>query len=68
MTNPRILVTGGSGYLGEWVVRLACPNWDVTATYLHHPVDRKEGEPGAAWHRLDVRAHGGAEPGPGHRL
>jgi len=55
MTKPRILVTGGSGYLGEWVVRLACPNWDVTATYLNHPVDQEEGEPGAAWHRLDVR-------------
>jgi dTDP-4-dehydrorhamnose reductase len=55
MTNPRILVTGGSGYLGERVVRLARSHWDVTATYLNHPVDRGEDEPGAAWHRLDVR-------------
>jgi dTDP-4-dehydrorhamnose reductase len=46
-----MLVTGGSGYLGGWIVRLACTGWDVTATYLTHPVD----EPGAAWRRLDVR-------------
>jgi dTDP-4-dehydrorhamnose reductase len=55
MTNPRILVTGGSGYLGEWVVRLARSHWDVTATYLNRPVDREEDEPGVTWHRLDVR-------------
>ena len=51
MTNPQMLVTGGSGYLGGWVARLARTRWDVTATYLTHPVD----EPGAAWRRLDVR-------------
>ena len=69
MTKPKMLVTGGSGYLGGWVVRLARAGWDVTATYLTHPVD----EPGAtvrlsalrlnaqrkphgeAWRRLDVR-------------
>jgi len=51
MTKPRMLVTGGSGYLGRWVVRLARTGWDVTATYLTHPV----GEPGAIWRRLDVR-------------
>ena len=60
MTKPRMLVTGGSGYLGGWVVRLARTGWDVTATYLTHAVD----EPGAtvrlsahgeAWRRLDVR-------------
>lgn len=46
-----MLVTGGSGYLGGWVVRLARAGWDVTATYFTHPVD----EPGVAWRRLDVR-------------
>ena len=51
MTRPRMLVTGGSGYLGGWVVQLACTSWDVTATYLTHPVDN----PGVAWRRLDVR-------------
>jgi dTDP-4-dehydrorhamnose reductase len=47
----RLLVTGGSGYLGGWVVRLARGRWDVAATYLTHPAD----EPGADWRRLDVR-------------
>lgn len=51
MEKPRLLVTGGSGYLGDWVVRLACTGWDVTATYHSHPVDG----PGASWRRLDVR-------------
>jgi dTDP-4-dehydrorhamnose reductase len=46
-----MLVTGGSGYLGDWVVRLARARWDVTATYLAHVVEK----PGAAYHRLDVR-------------
>jgi dTDP-4-dehydrorhamnose reductase len=46
-----MLVTGGSGYLGGWVVRLARAEWDVTATYLAHAVS----EPGADWRWLDVR-------------
>jgi dTDP-4-dehydrorhamnose reductase len=49
--NRRLLVTGGSGYLGDWVVRLACDEWDVIATYLSHAVDR----PSADWRQLDVR-------------
>ena len=51
MTKPQMLVIGGSGYLGGWVVRLARANWTVTATCLTHPAD----EPGADWRRLDVR-------------
>ncbi len=51
MNRPRMLVTGGSGYLGRWVARLARADWDVSATYLTHPVD----EPGATWRRLDLR-------------
>jgi dTDP-4-dehydrorhamnose reductase len=51
MTKPRMLVTGGSGYLGGWVVRLARDGWDVTATYLAHAVD----DPGVDWRQLDVR-------------
>jgi len=47
----RMLVTGGSGYLGGWVVRLARDDWEVTATYLAHPAE----EPSARWRRLDVR-------------
>jgi dTDP-4-dehydrorhamnose reductase len=50
-TARRMLVTGGSGYLGDWVVRLARDKWDVTATYLAHAV----GEPGVDWRQLDVR-------------
>ncbi len=66
MTRPRMLVTGGSGYLGGWVVQLAHTGWDVTATYLTHPT----GEPGAtvrlsahgeAWRRLDVRDEAAVE-------
>ncbi|MBN1976837.1 MAG: SDR family oxidoreductase [Anaerolineae bacterium] len=51
MAKPSMLVTGGSGYLGGWGVRLARAGWDVTATYLAHVVD----EPGADWRQLDVR-------------
>jgi len=51
MDNPRMLVTGGSGYLGGWVVRLAHADWNVTATYLAHAVD----DPNADWRQLDVR-------------
>jgi dTDP-4-dehydrorhamnose reductase len=46
-----MLVTGGSGYLGNWVVQLARQNWDVTATYLSHATD----DPDVEWRRLDVR-------------
>ena len=49
--KPRLLVTGGSGYLGDWVVRLARSTWDVTATYFSHPVVH----PGATWRHLDAR-------------
>ena len=46
-----MLITGGSGYLGGWVVRQAREKWDVTATYTTHPPS----EPGAIWRDLDVR-------------
>ena len=51
MNKAKMLITGGSGYLGDWVVRLARADWDVTATYLTHPPD----ESGAEWRRLDLR-------------
>jgi len=54
MTKPGILVTGGSGYLGRWVVKLARAGWDVTATYLTHPLNQTD-QPDARWRRLDVR-------------
>jgi dTDP-4-dehydrorhamnose reductase len=51
MARHRMLVTGGSGYLGDWVVQLACADWSVTATYLSHAVEKS----GADWRQLDVR-------------
>ena len=50
-----MLVTGGSGYLGEWIVTLARPAWDVTATHLHHLPALDTDDPGVTWRRLDVR-------------
>ena len=37
----RMLITGGSGYLGAELVRraLAAQTWDITATYHAHPVE-----------------------------
>jgi dTDP-4-dehydrorhamnose reductase len=46
-----MLITGGSGYLGGWVVRLAAGAWDVTATYFTDAPRRFD----ANWRRLDVR-------------
>lgn len=46
-----MLVTGGSGYLGGWVARLAAADWEVTATYSSHP----GAESGIDWQQLDVR-------------
>jgi dTDP-4-dehydrorhamnose reductase len=46
-----MLVIGGSGYLGGWVIRLACADWDVSATYLSHAAD----ETGIHWRQLDMR-------------
>jgi dTDP-4-dehydrorhamnose reductase len=51
VTRPKLLVTGGSGFLGGWVVRLARSDWRVTATYLTRP--RKDRD--ASWRELDVR-------------
>lgn len=49
----RILITGGSGYLGAELVRraLATQVWDVTATYHTHAVR----VPGARFVPLDLR-------------
>jgi dTDP-4-dehydrorhamnose reductase len=47
----RLLITGGSGYLGRHLTVLAAGHWEVTATYCSHPLD---GE-GFVATRLDVR-------------
>ncbi len=47
----RLLITGGSGYLGQWLVRMARDRWAVAATFHRHPAQVD----GAAWHPLDVR-------------
>jgi len=46
----RLLITGGSGYLGRRLVHHARAHWDVTATYLSHPPLMR----GCCWMRLDV--------------
>ncbi len=46
-----MLVTGGSGYLGGWVARVALDSWEVSATFhARGPV-----ETDIAWRQLDVR-------------
>jgi len=54
MQKQRMLVTGGSGYLGDWVVRLAKARWDVTATYCHS----RGKQAGVMWRQLDIRDAG----------
>jgi dTDP-4-dehydrorhamnose reductase len=61
MAKPRLLVTGGSGYLGRWIVRLAARDWDVTATYRSHPAEKAEGQTCVAWQQLDVRNRAAVE-------
>jgi dTDP-4-dehydrorhamnose reductase len=51
-----MVITGGSGFLGGWIVRLARGRgtghaWDVTATYLTHPMEALDVER----RQLDVR-------------
>lgn len=49
--QPRLLITGGSGYLGSRMLRLAPRRWRIHATYLRHPITF----PGVTAHFLDVR-------------
>ena len=49
--TQRLLITGGSGYLGRWIAELARRDWQVTATYATAPADLD----GVEWQQLDVR-------------
>ena len=55
--SRQLLITGGSGYLGRWVIRLACESWEVTATYLTDASHSR----GVDWRRLDVRDQSSVE-------
>lgn len=50
----RLLITGGSGYLGRHLITLAAGHWEITATYFRHPLDGD----GFVAARLDVRDSG----------
>jgi dTDP-4-dehydrorhamnose reductase len=52
----RLLITGGSGYLGRVLVRQALADWEVTATY-HANRPAAEGR----WFQLDLRDAPAAE-------
>lgn len=47
----RLLITGGSGYVGGWATRIARADWNVAATYATNPGSAA----GVEWSRLDVR-------------
>lgn len=47
----KLLVTGGSGYVGAGILRRAPHTWQRAATYLAHPIE----QPGVAAFRIDVR-------------
>jgi len=47
----RLLITGGSGYLGSHLARRARDHWHVTATYFSHPPEL----PGCRTVPLDIR-------------
>jgi dTDP-4-dehydrorhamnose reductase len=47
----KLLVTGGSGYVGAGVLRRAPQAWKIAATYFAHPIEQS----GVAAFRVDVR-------------
>ncbi len=48
----KLLVTGGSGYVGAEILRRAPRDWQVAATYLNHPIQNEN----VAAFRVDMRA------------
>ena len=53
LNQNRILITGGSGYLGRHLAARARERWEVAATYFHHP--HPLAMPRVTARRLDVR-------------
>jgi dTDP-4-dehydrorhamnose reductase len=49
--QSSLLITGGSGYLGQRLAGHAEAHWDVTATHFSH----QPSIPGCRWMRLDIR-------------
>jgi dTDP-4-dehydrorhamnose reductase len=47
----RLLITGGSGYLGTGLLRCVSPQWQVAAAFCEHAITR----PGITALKLDVR-------------
>ncbi|MFG2833213.1 SDR family oxidoreductase [Streptomyces sp. NPDC048434] len=51
----KVLIIGGSGFLGSELVRqTTAAGWETAATYCSRPGSI----PGASWHQLDLRAPG----------
>ncbi|HEX9972488.1 MAG TPA: NAD-dependent epimerase/dehydratase family protein, partial [bacterium] len=42
-TTKRILITGGSGFLGSHLISLACLKFEAYATYQRHPINHANG-------------------------
>lgn len=54
----KVLIIGGSGFLGTELVRQAtAAGWETAATYCSRP-GGTAGAAGASWHRLDLRSAG----------
>lgn len=51
MANKNLLITGGSGYLGSQIIRMA-EHWSAHGTYLHHTPPPSQH---ATFHQCDLR-------------
>ena len=49
-TNPKLIVTGASGFLGGWLAALGRANWEVHAVWWSNPFEL----PGVVVHRCDL--------------
>ncbi|NOZ60276.1 MAG: SDR family oxidoreductase [Calditrichaeota bacterium] len=57
MEKKRILITGGSGFVGGHLIHLAKRKFEVHATFFNHPVTM----PGVNFHRIDMAQSASAE-------